>query len=182
MASQLPAVCTPLFPFTPSKIGQTQGVVVVCVSMSLCVFVCPTPLWPLSWTQTLPAQREMADCGNDRAVLQCTGLNVKLIFNVWHFTQIIRPQTWPWGIPQIAFSVPQQLWNYSSQRERERERGGEKKAFEFGEMIALSLLWPSQTGSSRSLSFLCDIMIAGPCQIENILAVWRLYEITIYYV
>lgn len=28
------------------------------------------------------AQREMADCGNDRAVLQCTGLNVKLIFNV----------------------------------------------------------------------------------------------------
>lgn len=127
MASQLPAVCTPLFPSTPSKIGQTQGVVVVCVSMSLCVFVCPTPLWPLSWTRTLPAQREIADCGNDRAVLQCTGLNVKLIFNVWHFTQIIRPQTWPWGIPQIAFSVPQQLWNYSSQRERERERGGEKK-------------------------------------------------------
>lgn len=69
------------------------------------------------------ALREMVDCGNDRAVLQCTGLNVKLIFNVWHFTQIIRPQTWPWGIPQIAFSVPQQLWNYSSRREREEERG-----------------------------------------------------------
>ena len=33
-------------------------------------------------------------------------------------------------------------------REREREGGGE--AFEFGEMIALSLLWPSQTGSSLS--------------------------------
>lgn len=60
---------------------------------------------------------------NDGAVLQCDRLNVKLIFNVWHFTQIIRPQTWPWGIPQIAFSVPQQLWNYSSQRER-GERGG----------------------------------------------------------
>ncbi len=25
-------------------------------------------------------------------------LNVKLIFNIWHFTQIIRPKTWPWGI------------------------------------------------------------------------------------
>ena len=59
------------------------------------------------------------------------------------------------------------------------ERGG----FEFGEMIALSLLWPSQTRSSLSLSFLLyDIMIAGLCQIENITAVWRLYEITIYYV
>lgn len=155
--------------------------------MCVCVYVCvcPTPWWPLSWTRTLPACREMVDCGNDRAVLQCTGLNVKLIFNVWHFTQIIPPQTWPWGIPQIAFSVPQQLWNYSSQWEREKEarreagRGG--AAFEFGEMIALLLLWPSQTGSSP-LVFLCDIMIAGPCQIENILAVWRLYEITIYYV
>ncbi len=110
----------------PLRLGRHRGCCVcACVSVSVCVFVCPTPLWPLSWTRTLPAQREMADCGNDRAVLQCTGLNVKLIFNVWHFTQIIRPQTWPWGIPQIAFSVPQQLWNYSSQRER--ERGGKKK-------------------------------------------------------
>ncbi len=25
-------------------------------------------------------------------------LNVELIFNIWHFTQIIRPKTWPWGI------------------------------------------------------------------------------------
>lgn len=102
-----------------SKIGQTRWVACQCTH-----FVCPTPLWPRSWTQTHPAQSEMVDCGNDRAVLQCTGLNVKLIFNVWHFTQIIRPQTWPWGIPQIAFSVPQQLWNYSSQRERMRGRRG----------------------------------------------------------
>lgn len=43
-------------------------------------------------------------------------LNVELIFNIWHFTQIIRPKTWPWGILQIAFSVHQQLWNYSSSR------------------------------------------------------------------
>lgn len=148
MASQLPAIRTP-FLLLPLRLGRHRGwCVCVCVSVSMCVFVCPTPLWPFSWTRTLPAKREMADCGNDRAVLQCTGLNVKLIFNVWHFTQIIRPQTWPWGIRQIAFSVPQQLWNYSSQRER---KGG-KKAFEFGEMIALSLLWPSQTGSSLFFS------------------------------
>lgn len=75
--------------------------------------------------------------------------------------------------------MPQQLWNYSSQRER-GESGGERKAFEFGKMIALLLLWLSQT-VPLSLS-LCDIMIAELCEIENILAVWRLYEITIYYV
>lgn len=156
MASQLPAIRT-LFLLLPLRLGRHRGwcvCVCVCVSLCMCIFVCPTPLWPFSWTRTLPAKREMADCGNDRAVLQCTGLNVKLIFNVWHFTQIIRPQTWPWGIRQIAFSVPQQLWNYSSQRERK----GEKKAFEFGEMIALSLLWPSQTGSSLFFFFFPSVI------------------------
>jgi len=146
MASQLPAVCTP--PHSLKDWAGTGGGVHVCPF--LCVHLCVQLLCDrFPWTRTFPAQREIVDCGNDRAVLQCSGLNVKLIFNVWHFTQIIRPQTWPWGIPQIAFSVPQQLWNYSSQRERGRERGG--KAFEFVEMIALSLLWPSQTGSSPSL-------------------------------
>lgn len=122
MASQLPAVYTPPSSHYLWDWADTGG-------WCACAYVCPTPLWPLSWTRTLPALGEMVDCGNDRAVLQCTGLNVKLIFNVWHFTQIIPPQTWPWGIPQIAFSVPQQLWNYSSQWEREKEarrgrRGG----------------------------------------------------------
>ena len=144
-----------LSPLLPLRLGRHRGWCVgVCVRV--CAYLCVQLLCDC-FPEPEPslAQREMADCGNDRAVLQCTGLNVKLIFNVWHFTQIIRPQTWPWGIPQIAFSVPQQLWNYSSQREREREgergrgrEGGE--AFEFGEMIALSLLWPSQTGSSLS--------------------------------
>lgn len=49
---------------------------IFCVSDSfVTVFLNPNP--PLR-----AGEREMADCGNDGAVLQCTGLNVKLIFNV----------------------------------------------------------------------------------------------------
>lgn len=118
---------------------------------------------------------------NDGAVLQCARLNVKLIFNVWHFTQIIRPQTWPWGIPQIAFSVPQQLWNYSSQREQGEWGGGERLWVWRNDRPLAALAIPDCSSLSFSLS-LCDIMIAELFEIENILAVWRLYEITIYYV
>ena len=145
-----------LSPLVPLRLGRHRGWCVgVCVRV--CAYLCVQLLCDC-FPEPEPslAQREMADCGNDRAVLQCTGLNVKLIFNVWHFTQIIRPQTWPWGIPQIAFSVPQQLWNYSSQRERERE-GERGRGREGGKPLSLAKWSPSHCSGhprleARSLS------------------------------
>lgn len=55
-------------------------------------------LWPFAKPKTLHGENSS---------FYCVRLNVKLIFNVWHFTQIIRPKTWPRGIPaDCFFSAP----------------------------------------------------------------------------
>lgn len=100
-------------------------------------------------------------------------LNLYLMYDISHKSSDHRHD--PGVFRRLLFQC---LSNCGIIRPRESEGREGGKAFEFGEMITLLLLWLSHT----VLLSLCDIMIAELCQIENILAVWRLYEITIYYV
>lgn len=57
----------------------------VCVTVEEFWLLCDHLLWPKTRLG-----------GN--STFYSVWLNVELIFNIWHFTQIIRPKTWPWGI------------------------------------------------------------------------------------
>lgn len=179
MASQLPAIRTP-FLLLPLRLGRHRGwCVCVCVRPCLCVYLCVQLL-----CGRFPELEPSLQRGKWRTVAT-TGqfysapgwmLNLYLMYDISHKSSGHRHDPGVFG--RLLFQC---LSNCGIIRLRERERG-EKKP------LSLAKWSPSRCSGHPRLEalslffFLCDIMIAGPCQIENILAVWRLYEITIYYV
>lgn len=159
MVSQLPAVCAPPSSlYLPEWAGARGGV-------HVCLYVCvrPPPLWPLSWTRVLPARA----VGVGGWTVATTGqfysapgwmLNLYLMYDISHKSS--RHRRDPGVFRRLLFQC---LSNCGIIRPSEKEKGericvcdwGGGLVFEFCEMIALSLLWPSQTGSSLPLLALC---------------------------
>lgn len=104
-------------------------------------------------------------------------LNLYLMYDISHKSSGHRHD--PGVFRRLLFQC---LSNCGIIRPRERERGGKKSLWVWWNDRPLTALAIPDWKLALSFFFLCDIMIAGLCQIENILAVWRLYEITIYYV
>lgn len=79
---QMKCSCVSFLASARSKIGKMEC---VCVTVEEFCLLCDHLLWPKTRLG-----------GN--STFYSVWLNVELIFNIWHFTQIIRPKTWPWGI------------------------------------------------------------------------------------
>lgn len=71
--------------FGPHPNDWIDGVCVWCAMVEEFRLLCDHLLWPKTRLG-----------GNSS--FYSVWLNVELIFNIWHFTQIIRPKTRPWGI------------------------------------------------------------------------------------
>lgn len=168
---------TPRLYSLPDWIDTGGSVACACTTLSAC-HICVSNSSVTAFLNPKPC----AHAGGDGALRRTMGqfysapgwmLNLYLMYDISHKSSDHRHD--PGVFRRLLFQC---LSNCGIIRPRESEGREGGKAFEFGEMITLSLLRLSHT----VLLSLCDIMIAELRQIENILAVWRLYEITIYYV
>lgn len=130
---QMKCSCVSFLASTRSKIGKMEC---VCVTVEEFCLLCDHLLWPKTRLG-----------GN--STFYSVWLNVELIFNIWHFTQIIRPKTWPWGIfADCFFSTSATV-----------ELLFLKKAFELDEVITSDGCGHPDLEQLRE----SDIMIVEPC-------------------